>query len=68
MHATAGDELIIRGRRDDEHGRAGVILEVRGANGEPPFLVRWDDTGHEGLVFPGPDAVVKSLGHREQGQ
>lgn len=65
MHATVGDELIIRSRRDDEHERAGIILEVRGANGEPPFRVRWEDNGHEGLVFPGPDAIVRSLGSGE---
>ena len=33
------------------------IVEVHGAGGEPPYLVRFDD-GHTGLVFPGPDAVV----------
>jgi len=31
---------------------------VRGPEGKPPYLVRWADTGHEALVFPGPDAVI----------
>ena len=33
--------------------------EVRGADGDPPFVVRWSD-GHEALLFPGPDAHVHS--------
>ena len=33
------------------------MLEVRGPNGEPPYLVRWSD-GHEGLMFPGSDAHI----------
>jgi hypothetical protein len=36
----------------------GVIVEVRDAGGEPPYMVRFDD-GHTCLVFPGPDAVVE---------
>jgi Domain of unknown function (DUF1918) len=39
-------------------GRAGEIVEVRGAGGEPPYLVRFDD-GHTALVFPGPDAIIE---------
>jgi len=38
--------------------RIGEIVEVRGAGGEPPYLVRFDD-GHTSLVFPGPDAVIE---------
>jgi Domain of unknown function (DUF1918) len=38
--------------------RTGEIIEVRGAGGEPPYLVRFDD-GHTSLVFPGPDAVIE---------
>ncbi len=59
MHATVGDQIVIRSAHVDEKVRDGEILEVRGPDGEPPFLVRWADTGHEALVFPGPDAVVQ---------
>jgi hypothetical protein len=38
--------------------RTGEIVEVRGAGGEPPYLVRFED-GHTGLVFPGPDATIE---------
>lgn len=58
MWATPGDRLVITGHRVGDHGRDAEILEVRGAEGGPPFFVRWRD-GHEGLVFPGPDAAVE---------
>jgi hypothetical protein len=35
----------------------GEVVEVRGADGAPPYVVRWSD-GHEGLTYPGPDAHV----------
>jgi hypothetical protein len=58
MQATAGDRLIIKGHRLGEHGRDALILAVRGERGAPPYLVRWEDDGHESLVFPGSDAEV----------
>jgi hypothetical protein len=58
MRAEVGDRLVVKGHHIGEAERDGVILEVRGADGGPPFLVRWND-GHEGLVFPGPDATVE---------
>ncbi len=38
--------------------RSGEIIEIRGPNGGPPYVVRFDD-GHTGLVYPGPDAVIQ---------
>ena len=40
--------------------RHGEIVEVRGADGAPPYLVRWSD-GHEALFFPGPDAIIEQM-------
>ena len=68
MHATVGDQIVIRSAHVDEKVRDGEILEVRGPDGEPPFLVRWADTGHEALVFPGPDAYVQHFTHDSGGQ
>ncbi len=41
------------------------IIETRGPDGSPPFLVRWADEGRTTLVFPGPDARVHSLAKAE---
>lgn len=59
MHATAGDRIVVRSTHVGEPDRDGEVLEVRGAGGTPPFLVRWSDTGHEGLYFPGSDTVIR---------
>lgn len=65
MKARPGDMLVIKGHRFDEPARIGEILEVRGQDGAPPYVVRWDDTnGHFHFVFPGPDAEVRPLGKR----
>ena len=58
MQATAGDRLIIKGHRLGERDRDALILAVRGEGGAPPFLVRWEDDGHESLLFPGSDAEI----------
>lgn len=44
--------------------RVGEIIEVKGPGGTPPYLVRFED-GHQGLVFPGPDAVVEPPAGRD---
>ena len=59
MRAAAGDRLVIKGHKVGEHDRDAEILEVRGEDGGPPYLVRWEDDGHEGLLFPGSDAVIE---------
>ena len=32
-----------------------------------PYVVRWDDSGHRCLFFPGPDASVQYFAHRGPG-
>ena len=61
MFATVGDRLVIHSTHVDGPVRDGEVLEVHGAAGAPPYLVRWSDNGHESLVFPGPDATVQRL-------
>jgi hypothetical protein len=58
MRAEIGDVLHVRGRTVGMAERQGQVVEVRGADGAPPYLVRFDD-GHEALVFPGSDCVVE---------
>lgn len=59
MRAKVGDRLHVHGRTVGNADRIGEIVEIRGVDGAPPFLVRFDDD-HETLVFPGPDATVES--------
>jgi hypothetical protein len=58
MKAQVGDRLILAGTHVGDHQRVGLVVEVHGRDGAPPYLVRWDDSGHESLCFPGPDAHV----------
>ncbi|MEV6930468.1 DUF1918 domain-containing protein [Dactylosporangium sp. NPDC051485] len=59
MKAKVGDRLVEEGRHVGDHRRVGVITAVRHDDGSPPYVVRWFDSQHEALVFPGPDARVE---------
>jgi Domain of unknown function (DUF1918) len=59
MRAAVGDRIVVMGHRVGDPKRQGLILTVEGDDGGPPYLVRWDDTGHEGVFFPGPDSIVE---------
>ncbi len=65
MRASVGDRITVRGHRVGEPERDGEILEVRGVDGGPPYVVRWDTDGHESLFFPGSDAFLKHYEHAE---
>ena len=58
MRAVIGDRLHVRGRVVGTTGQTSEIIEIRGRDGAPPYLVRHDD-GREALVFPGADASVE---------
>jgi hypothetical protein len=58
MHAAVGDQVVVKSRHIGEHERLCTILEVRGSDGGPPYVVRWNADGHEGLFFPGPDVQL----------
>jgi len=58
MKAAAGDRIVVRSTHVGEPDRDGEVLEARGADGAPPYRVRWSDDGHEGLFFPGPDTQI----------
>lgn len=59
MRAKVGDRIVVKGHHVGEPVRDGEVLEVRGEDGGPPFLVRWSDNGHESLFYPGSDATVE---------
>ncbi len=65
MRAAVGDELVVRGRHVDDHDRAGVIIEVHGDDGAPPYRVRWTD-GRESVFFPSADTEVQHLPVKRQ--
>ncbi|AUH43964.1 DUF1918 domain-containing protein [Streptomyces sp. CMB-StM0423] len=67
MQAEVGDKLCVHGRVVGQEDRTAEILEVIGAAGAPPYRVRFEDDGHEALVSPGPDSVVRHL-DEESGQ
>ena len=60
MEARVGDELVVKGLHVGDAERRGVITEVHGQHGCPPYLVRWDD-GHESSFFPSSDTLVKHV-------
>ena len=63
MHASVGDRIIIKGHRVDEPDRDCEVLAVPDPDGGSPYRVRWGDSGHEALFFPGSDAIVHHFEH-----
>jgi len=59
MHAAIGDTLHIHTNHLGTAEALGEILEVRGTDGAPPYLVQFRD-GRKRLLFPGPDAVIET--------
>lgn len=58
MHAVVGDKIVVERHHVGEPHREAEVIAVEGEDGGPPYRVRWEDTGHEGLFFPGSDATV----------
>ncbi|MFQ5425902.1 MAG: DUF1918 domain-containing protein [Gaiellales bacterium] len=61
LQATPGDRLVIRHHQLGRPDRDAEILEVLGPDGEPPYRVRWSDTGRETILRPGSDAYIDHL-------
>jgi len=59
MNAEVGDRLVVHGRHLGNGSRSGEIVEVHGAGGTPPFVVRWEGETTTAVVIPGPDAHVE---------
>jgi hypothetical protein len=64
MRAVVGDRIHVQGRVVGAPDETSEIIEIRGQDGAPPYLVRHGD-GHEGLVFPGADASVEHPQNRQ---
>lgn len=59
MRASIGDRLHIHTNHLGTGDHYGRIVEIRGADGAPPYVVEFPD-GRTSLIFPGPDAVVEA--------
>ena len=56
--ATVGDVIEITGHSVGDAPRTAEIVEVLGGPEHVRYRVRWED-GHESILFPGADAVVR---------
>ena len=65
MKASLGDRIVIAAPTLGQPVRDGEILEVRGHDGTPPYLVQWSDDGRQTLFFPGPDAQLEHYAQPE---
>ena len=63
MRACVGDRIVIKGHQIGEPDRDCEVLDVAAPDCGPPYLVRWGDTGHEALFYPGHDASVQHFEH-----
>lgn len=61
MRAAVGDRIHFQSNNVGRADHAAVVVEARGSDGGPPYLVRRDD-GHETVVYPGVDAWVEHTG------
>jgi hypothetical protein len=61
VKASVGDRITAHGLHVGDASRCGEVIAVKGAGGEPPYVVRWDD-GHEAVFVPGCGVRVDSAG------
>ena len=62
MRAAVGDRIHFEGKVVGMHEHTAVVVEARGENGAPPYLVRHEN-GHETVVYPGADVWVEHVEH-----
>ncbi|MFE6286068.1 pyridoxamine 5'-phosphate oxidase family protein [Streptomyces sp. NPDC057877] len=65
MRAHLGDQLVIESPTTGTTRRDGEIVGLHHEDGTPPYDVRWSDTDEVTLVFPGPDAHIRHVPHRQ---
>lgn len=58
MKVHVGDRIVVAPPTAPCPVHDGEVLETRGPDGTPPFLVRWSD-GHVSLCFPGHGSVLR---------
>jgi len=65
MKAQVGDQVVVASAQTGAPARTGTIVELRHPDGTPPYVVRWSDTGHEGVYFPRHDGRIESVDLRD---
>jgi Domain of unknown function (DUF1918) len=58
MRAAPGDRLIVDGNPD----RVAEVISVPHSDGSPPYVVRWQRSGHIALVSPDSYACIVPAG------
>jgi hypothetical protein len=61
MYAFKGDHIIVTDRQVGSVRRAEVV-SVQHSDGQPPFWVRWSDSGEVVLWLPTAGAVIDHAG------
>ena len=56
MRARIGDRLVVGA------GRIGEIVGVPSADGSPPYIIKWLNSGHIAMVFPDQYARIIPAG------
>jgi hypothetical protein len=54
----AGDRLVVRAHHQGQPTRDAKILGVLGG-ARPRYRVRWQDDGHESIVYPSEDVFIE---------
>lgn len=67
VKAAVGDRITVPGLHVGDATRIGEVIEVKGARGAPPYVVRWDD-GHEAVFVPGSGVRVDTVGSVADGE
>lgn len=59
MKASVGDRIVVVSPLLGHGARTGRIVEVKHADGSPPYLVAWTDAKEPSLYFPGTDSHIE---------
>jgi hypothetical protein len=59
MRAAVGDRIVVVPRVVGGPARDARVVELRNADGSPPYVVEWSDTGQRTLYFPGSDGRLE---------
>lgn len=60
MYAFKGDRIIVRELPTTV--RVAEVIDGVHGDGHPPYWVRWEDSGHETMMFPPVDADIEHAG------